>query len=331
MAEQSLTEDDDELTIVEVDEIPAEPPPSKAETPSAEEEDRDDHDEDDHDEDDDDGEDARLAESEDDPDGDTETNASRKKRLKRRQAQKKAREAAQRELFLLRTQNEQLAKRLQAVEGNVLSQNESAIDSRINEARSEVQQAELIMARAIEAGNGDDVAAALRLRDEAKARQAQLEIVKHQVTQVKNQPPAPDPRVSSLAQEWMQANPWYDPQGGNEDSAITNAIDARLVQEGYNPSSVEYWQELTNRLRARLAQPAPRKRAESEDREPSTSKKKAPPMGSTREHAPPSTKKEVYVTPERKQAMIDAGIWDDPVKRTQMLKAYQAYDRNSAR
>jgi hypothetical protein len=54
-------------------------------------------------------------------------------------------------------------------------------------------------------------------------------------------------------------------------------------------------------------------------------------MGNTREHAPVSTKKEVYVTPARKQAMMDAGVWDDPVKRTQMLKAYQAYDKNSAR
>ena len=54
-------------------------------------------------------------------------------------------------------------------------------------------------------------------------------------------------------------------------------------------------------------------------------------MGNTREHAPQSTKKEVYVTPDRKQAMIEAGYWDDPVKRTQMLKAYQAHDRNSAR
>jgi len=54
-------------------------------------------------------------------------------------------------------------------------------------------------------------------------------------------------------------------------------------------------------------------------------------MGNTREHVPQSTKKEVYVTPDRKQAMIEAGYWDDPVKRTQMLKAYQAHDRNSAR
>jgi hypothetical protein len=60
-------------------------------------------------------------------------------------------------------------------------------------------------------------------------------------------------------------------------------------------------------------------------------KRKAPPTGSGREYAPPSTKNEVVVTPERKQAMVEAGVWDDPVARKRYLKAYQDYDRNTAR
>ena len=59
-------------------------------------------------------------------------------------------------------------------------------------------------------------------------------------------------------------------------------------------------------------------------------RRKAPPQGQTREHAPTSTRKEVYVTPARKQAMVDAGIWDDVARRNQMLKAYQAYDKNGS-
>ena len=309
MAEDIIEEDDDEELI------PVDTPPEEKPEPEASEDD------------DEDEEDERLADdADDDPDGDTAVNTNRNKRLKRRQVQKLAKENAQRELRMLREQNDVLSRRLSAVEGNALSHNEMALDGRLNEARNEVRQAEAIIARAVEAGNGDDVATAMRLRDEAKTREAQLQVVQQQLSQAKNQPAAPDPRVSSLAQEWMSANPWYDPKGGNEDSAITNAIDARLVAEGYNPSGVEYWQELTNRLRNRVA-PAARKAPEGD----ATPRKKAPPMGNTREHAPQGTKKEVYVTPERKQAMIEAGYWDDPVKRTQMLKAYQAHDRNSAR
>ena len=308
MAEDIIEEDDDEELI------PVDTPPEENPEPE---------------DDDEDEEDERLADDADeDPEGDTAVNTNRNKRLKRRQVQKLAKENAQRELRMLREQNDVLSRRLSAVEGNALSHNEMALDGRLNEARNEVRQAEAIIARAVEAGNGDDVATAMRLRDEAKTREAQLQIVQQQLSQAKNQPAAPDPRVSSLAQEWMSANPWYDPKGGNEDSAITNAIDARLVAEGYNPSGVEYWQELTNRLRNRVA-PAARTRKASEG--DGTARKKAPPMGNTREHAPQSTKKEVYVTPDRKQAMIEAGYWDDPVKRTQMLKAYQAHDRNSAR
>ena len=70
---------------------------------------------------------------------------------------------------------------------------------------------------------------------------------------------------------------------------------------------------------------------EEDDAPRAAPRRKAPPTGNTREHAPPTTKNEVVVTPERKQAMIDAGVWDDPVARKRYLKAYQEYDRNSAR
>jgi len=304
MAEDTIREDDDE-ELIPVDE-PIE---------------------DGHD-DDDDVEDERLADDADDAEGDVSPN--RNKRLKRRQVQKLAKENAQRELRMLREQNETMAQRLAAVEGSALSHNELAIDTRLTEAHREVQQAEHIIARAIEAGNGDDVAIALKMRDDAKERASLLEQAKYQVAQAKNRPASADPRTTSLAKEWMAANPWYDPRGANEDSAVTNAIDARLVSEGYNPTSVDYWQELTQRVRNRLGGPEERG-ATKADPSDNTPRKRAPPMGNTREYAPQSTKKEVYVTPDRKQAMIEAGIWEDPVRRNQMLKAYQAYDRNSAR
>jgi hypothetical protein len=277
--------------------------------------------------DEDDDEDARLSESQDDLDDEV-SNRNRKKRTKRRDLQKAAKENAQREIRVLREQNDLLMRRMQAVEGNALTQNVNAIDQRLNEAISEAQQAERIVARAVEAGNGDDVITAMNMRDEAKQRAGQLYAAKQQVEQAKTQiaQPTVDPRVTNLAKDWIAANPWYDPQGRDEDSAITKAIDNQLVREGYDPASYEYWTALTERVSARIGNndPAP-------SRDTGAPRRKAPPMGNTREHAPVSTKKEVYVTPARKQAMMDAGVWDDPTKRNQMLKAYQAYDRNSAR
>ena len=309
MSDNTLEENDDEEFVILEEE------PAQAEQPEQED-----------DEEDEDDEDTRLSESQDDLEDEV-SSRNRKKRTKRRDLQKAAKENAQREIRALREQNELLMRRMQAVEGNALEQNVNAIDQRLNEAVNEAQQAERIVARAVEAGNGDDVVTAMRMRDEAKERASQLLAAKQQVENAKAQSSQPtvNPMVANLANDWIKANPWYDPHGRDEDSAITKAIDNQLVREGFNPASYEYWQELTNRVSARIGgDDAPSKA-------PGAPKRKAPPMGNTREHAPASTKKEIYVTPERKQAMIDAGIWEDPSRRNQMLKAYQAYDKNSAR
>lgn len=312
----TLTENDgDEFDIIETDTIPAAGAEKEVET----------DDEDDGDETDD----ERLADSQDDLDDDIEESKSknRQKRVKRRELQKRAKENADRELEFLRQQNAEMMRRIQAVEGHAISTNEQSIDARYQQAVNEVRQAEHIMARAAEAGNGDDMIAAMRIRDEAMAAAHQLQATKQQVAQAREQVSRPqvDPRVTDYAKEWVSANPWYDPNGRDEDSRITKAIDDGLVREGYNPASRTYWEELTRRVAARVgdgdaAEAAP-------DARP---KRRAPPTGNGREHAPASTRKEVYVTPDRKAAMIEAGIWDDPVARNRMLKAYQAYDKQGS-
>jgi hypothetical protein len=283
---------------------------------------------DDADDADDDGEDegdARLADSDDDSEDEI-TSQNRKRRLKRREIQKRAKENAQRELDMLRHTNAELMRRVAAIEGHTLQSSEQGLDQRLQQTLYEIRQAEQIMARATEAGNGEDVVAAMRIRDEAMSRAQQLQYNKQQMAQVREQAAQPtgDPRVQSYAQEWMQANPWYSPQGGDDDSAVVNAIDAAMTAQGYDPTSRAYWEELTRRVAARVSD------EDGGDSRQSAPRRRAPPQGNTREHAPTSTRKEVYVTPERKAAMIEAGIWDDPVARNRMLKAYQAYDKNGS-
>jgi hypothetical protein len=303
-----ITENDEEFDIIE-----GTPP----------EDDADDNHDDDSDGDDEG--DERLAESEDDNDDEI-SSQSRKRRVKRREIQKRAKENAQRELEMLRHTNAELMRRVSAIEGHTLHTNEQGIDSRLQQTINEIRQAEQIMARATEAGNGDDVVAAMRIRDDAMARAQQLQYNKQQMAHVREQASQPqaDPRVQSYAQEWMQANSWYNPAGGDDDSAIVNAIDASMTAQGYDPTSRAYWEELTRRVAARVADD------DGGTARSASPRRKAPPQGTTREHAPTSTRKEVYVTPERKAAMIEAGVWDDPVARTRMLKAYQAYDKNGS-
>lgn len=302
-------QDDDDL-------IPVETPPE--EETKAEEAEVDD----DEDDDEDDGEDARLAESDDDHD--EEVSKNQKRRQKRREVQKRAKEAAQRELETLRQLNADLLRRVSAIETHTANSNAQTLEQKLAQAVAEVQQAEHVIAKATEQGNGDDVVAAMRIRDQAIYEAQRLNAAKQEFEQTRQQAAQPqaNPAVVSYAKQWMDANPWYDPQGGDRDSALTKGIDNELAREGYNPASREYWEELTARVSEAIG---------GNDEPRAKPRRKAPPTGGTREHAPVSTKKEIYVTPDRKQAMIEAGVWDDPVLRQRYLKAYQAYDTGSAR
>ena len=305
MTDDTNTEIDDELIPVE-------------EQPEAE--DADDGDEDSEDSSDDD----RLADSEDDSDEDISSgsNSNRDRRRKRRDMQRRAKEAAERKILLLERQNAEMMQRLSAVEGYTQNTSAQTLEARIAQAQREIQQAEMIIAKATEAGNGDDVVAAMRIRDQAMSNAQQLATAKQQFDTQRQQAQQPkiDPNVVNYAKQWMEANPWYDPTGRDRDSALTKAIDNELAGEGFDPASRDYWEELTARVADAFG--------EGEKQKP---KRRAPPTGRTREHAPVSTKKEIYVTPERKQAMIEAGVWDDPMQRQRYLKAYQAYDTGSAR
>ena len=267
-------------------------------------------------------EEERLAMSEDDSEDEITSKQGGRDRRKRRELQKRARDNAKRELDFLRQQNADLVNRVQAIEGKTYTQQAQTIEQRYQHALYEAQQAEQIMVRAIEAGNGADMLQAQNIRDQAKKRAEQL-VYEHQQTQQQAQQataPRADPRVVDYAKQWMDANQWYNPQGRDEDSAITKAIDNSLAAEGWNPASEDYWHELTRRVAARVSDDD----GQAQNRTP---RRKAPPTGNTREHTPSRTRNEVVVTPERKAAMIEAGIWDDPVRRTSQLKAYQAYDR----
>lgn len=272
--------------------------------------------------------DERLAESEEDSEEAIVSSSNRERRRKRREVQKQARDNAQRELEMLRRTVAELNQRVTQNETSTLNATAASVgqnlDAQLAKALSEVQQAEAIIAAATEAGNGQDVVAAMRIRDQAIASAQQLNAAKQQVEQQRQQAAQPRvaPEVVNFAKEWMAANPWYDPQGRDRDSALTKQVDAQLVQEGYDPRSRLYWEQLTSRVADVLGT------ANGAEQSP---RRKAPPTGNTREHAPVSTKREIYVTPERKQAMIEAGVWDDPAKRQSMLRAYQAYDNGSAR
>lgn len=296
----------------------------------------------DREDDDDPAEDSRL--SEDNEDREELRRKRREEKADRTARRKQAIERDKTELNFLRQRNEALEKRMFQVEKTTVANTISGIDARIADTMAEVKAAERIMSQAIEAGNGDDAAKAMRIRDAAMQKVQQLQVHKHQHSQVaqdlhqqaekvQNQPPGPDPEVAGFAQEWVSKNSWYDPNGKDEASKIVLAIDQSLVESGYNPKTEAYWRELDKRVAKRLPDVKGGGNYDDSQDDDRRGQRRGPPIGSSRDQAPQSSRREVYISPERKQAMIDAGVWEDAVLRQRYLKQYAKWDRenNSSR
>lgn len=285
-----------------------------------------------------DDDDEPIARSSDEGGSDEERDAIRERRRQEKQDRKQRRDGAIKrdkiELDFLRKRNDDLERRVSVQEQRTHSLDLSAFDGAINKAAQEADMADRVIAKAVAAGNGEDVTQAMRYRDQAIARIQQLNFQKQQVAQQKPQPQQIDDLTLRYAQDFIKENPWYDAQGRNEDSAIVIAIDQSLAKDGFNPQTEEYWDELRKRAARRLPE---RFEADSPGRggndkaEPREARQPrgGPAVGSGREHAPASTRKEVYISPERRQALVEAGVWDDPVLRSKYVKRYAEYDRQN--
>jgi hypothetical protein len=280
----------------------------------------------DKDSDDHDDEDDSLATKVEVGETDKEREAIRERRrlekLDRKERKDKAISRDKVEMDFLRKRNDELERRMSAQEQRAQRADLGNLDSQLNAAVNEIGMAERVIAKAVETGNGADVTQAMRYRDQAIAKAQQLKQAKEQAAQ---RPVQPAQQVDDLtmhyAKKFLDENKWYDPQGRDEESAIMLAIDQALVKDGLNPQTEEYWEELNKRASKRLPD-----RFKPEVREGRTPRG-GPTVGSGREHAPTSTRQEVYLSPDRKQALIDAGVWDDPVLRVKYAKRYAEYDR----
>ncbi len=322
----------EEIIVVET------PPEKDADTGRTDSGSNDADDKDEEDDDEPESDDRRAKRTEGDH-GDEERDAIRARRRQEKIDRKAKREEAIRrnntEMDFLRKRNNDLERRLSGVELQTAQQGAVMVDDALAKAQREVKLAETVIAKAVAANNGEDVAQALRYRDEAVQRARQLESLKQQARaqpdQTQQQPQVPH-EVLKRAQSFVNEHKWYDPSGANEDSAIMLAIDAQLVREGYNPNGDDYWAELRKRGKRRLPERfAAASTSDEDDDAPAPRKPRGgPPMASGRDHAPQSTRREVYINPERKQALIDAGVWDDPVLREKYVRRYAQYDREAA-
>jgi hypothetical protein len=290
---------------------------------------------DESDDDDTDDEDIEVHVEDSDDHQSDETDEDREKiREARREERKLKKELAkQRDLTskhkisALEKRNEDLARRLAAVESTAASYKFAQVDKALEDEATRVEYAKMKLVQAAQANDANAQVEYLEQLQDAKNKLAQIQAYKKQQLDEAKQPKQNVPNeisteVQKNATAWLRNNKWYDPNARDTDSRIAKVIDQDLAAEGWDPADSEYWDELDSRLSARL----PHRYAAKSN----TSIKRGGPTASSRT-ANPSGKVGTTITlsPQRVQAIKDAGAWDDPAKRSKMIKAYANFDKEN--
>lgn len=274
--------------------------------------------------------------------GDQEADDDKKERRRaenksRRQRQKEARDRNDRELNFLRTRNEDLEQRFsrfeQETDARISGSEIANIDTSINKARADLQLANTVIQQAVEQNDGKNLAEALNHRDTIRDNLRDLGEAKGYLSTTRRSggdaiQQQLDPRHVAHAQKFMVDHDWWDPQGRDQDSIAVLEIDRNLVLEGFDPTQKDYWDELRTRTEDALPRRGTGDRGG--DKSGNGRSQNRGPSFRTGGRERPLKANEVYISPERKAAMEEAGVWDDPVLRNKYLKSYSDYDKQAA-
>lgn len=277
------------------------------------------HGEVDPDEDDPHGTDEPPADGEDENEREAIRERRRQERARKKQALREREDTLRRELAArdsvineLRSKVDQIEQRNTGTEIAELERTKKQIAQAYNYHKDQIRIA-------VEAGNGAAVADATE-----KMQQAQREfekITSHETALKSRQaaPQATDPQLVALASDWINRNSWYAPNTRDIDSRIAKQIDEQLTEEGWNPRTKEYWEELDSRIKKYLPHRA------TSGKTPTT-KPKSVVSGSGREGTASVNKNSYTLSAERVKALRDAGIYDDPKMRADAIRRYREYD-----
>ena len=250
----------------------------------------------------------------------------RLKRHRRKEYHKQVSTEKDVKLTLLERQNQQLLARLSVLERKSHGSDLARLDKAIEDQDSRILFAKQKISEATRTGNGELLTSAQEMWFEARRQAEALANLKKRAVAPQNQRTiqAPDPQLQRHASNWMANNPWYDPNGKDPDSRRALNEDSILAEEGYDPKTAEYWQELDKRLQRVV----PHRYTEDADERP-RSRPRSAVTSSGREFASNNGKGNSFtLSPEQVRAMKDAGMWDDAEKRAKMIRRYALEARN---
>lgn len=251
---------------------------------------------------------------------------ARRQRNRVRRAENKARrqdyvESLKRELAARDELLQQQATRLDALERRTQGADMAAVDAELRKTADAYMYFREQHAVAVTKADGAAAVEAQEKMYQAQRRGEELDRIKKAAQQRPQQAQPLDPVLKMNAEAWLGRNAWYDPTATDADSKIALTVDQTLAAEGWNPKTQQYWEELDARLKKYL----PHRYVSGHNRGKPVNK--SPVAGSGREEAGSSGSGGYRLSADRVQAIKDAGAWDDPKARAEMVRRYQEYDK----
>jgi hypothetical protein len=165
--------------------------------------------------------------------------------------QRRAAEQAAREKAELEAMTARLIEENKKLKGTVGQNQQALLEQAKKVAERELEEAKAKFKSAYDAGESDAVVAAQEALTSAKMKVERVNNIKlptlqETETAVQTQVSAPAP-VDPRATEWQQANPWF----GQDDEMTSFALGLhqKLVKQGVNPRSDEYYEKINSRMR----------------------------------------------------------------------------------
>lgn len=285
---------------------------------------------DDHDPDDDDGDeeptakrDSELDAAQDDAAREAIRERRRNENRMRKQRRREKLESLERKNAMLEAQLRDVAGKVQGLESTTLNQSMATLDEEIRKSEQAARHFTTLAADAVAKQNGVGWQQAQERADFAKQRLAQLQGLKNNVHESarrqQTQASPVDPEVSRRASAFVGKHSWYRGERASDmDSRVLTQIDQGLINEGWDPRSDEYYEELEARMSRYL--PHRLQSGANTNRNNGTNQRRQPVAGSNSGTAPGQSG--FRLSSDQVQAMKDAGYWNDPKKREGMTKRY---------
>ena len=180
---------------------------------------------------------------------------------------------------------QQKEQELQQMKGLFVQQSQATLAAEEQKIKAQEASVDDIYKKAVESSDADLMSKATTLKNDIAIKKEKLNVAKaqYQATQqpisdqsqyqayqqpaqqpAPQQAPPPEPTPEALA--WWEKNPWYgdaSSQDTIEATQYASKVNEYLIQEGFEPDSEEYYDELNKRISRRFADVVESGRAQS--------------------------------------------------------------------